>query len=254
MEEFDIKAINYTQGEENVAADALSRYFKNFICPDSNYTVPLSIIPEKILTVLGNVNIGSLPELIKLKSSNFAEWYRALPYYQSTDPEIQIAADTQKTDRVTIDEEHYYCLRGRDEITRTYVPAIFRRTIIEFYHEDALHPGINKTVTIIHRYFDWPGCKEDVMDYISKCDLCKMSKRRAMVPYGEMHNVLATNRGDLLAIHIFGPLPIGRYGLEKIIVVLDVFTRFVRLYPMKKAKTSIGKIYNCIWTTWCNSQ
>ena len=72
---------------------------------------------------------------------------------------------------------------------------------------------------------------------ISKCDLCKMSKRRAMVPYGEMHNVLAINRGDLLAIDIFGPLPIGRYGLEKIIVVLDVFTRFVRLYPMKKADT-----------------
>jgi len=100
-----------------------------------------------------------------------------------------------------------------------------------------MHPGVNKTVTMIKRYFDWPGCQADVEDYISTCETCITSKRRKQVHFGEMFNVTATRKNQLLAIDNFGPLPRGRAGMEKILVVMDVFTKYVKFYPVKHADT-----------------
>jgi hypothetical protein len=35
----------------------------------------------------------------------------------------------------------------------------------------------------------------------------------------------------------FGPLPMGRGGVRHILVVLDVFSKFVKLYPLRAATT-----------------
>ena len=100
-----------------------------------------------------------------------------------------------------------------------------------------MHPGIQKTVTMIKRYFDWPGCRKDVEDHVSICNTCMTSKRRKEIPYGDMFHVTATRKNQLLAIDNFGPLPKGRGGMEKILVVMDVFTKFVQLFQVKSADT-----------------
>jgi hypothetical protein len=41
---------------------------------------------------------------------------------------------------------------------------------------------------------------------------------------------------------LFGPLPQSRGGVQHILVTYDVFTKFVRLYPLKKATTRAKKI------------
>lgn len=50
-----------------------------------------------------------------------------------------------------------------------------------------------------------------------------------------MKNVLPTGPLELVAVDLFGPLPTGRGGLKYIFVALDVFTKYVKLYPIKTA-------------------
>jgi len=86
--------------------------------------------------------------------------------------------------------------------------------------------------------------RQDIEEMIEECEICNKSKRRNLTPYGEIHNVIATRKNQLLSVDIYGPLLIGRAGLERIMVVMDVFTKYVKLFPIKKAdsKTCIRVI------------
>jgi len=237
LQEFNIETISYIPGVDNVIADALSRYFKDCICPHNTYTVPMSSVPVPMLSC--NSVTQDLQERIRyepLTPDNFKVWFDHLPKIQSEDAELSILLDTQKTDRITLHDNLFH-IRGRDDRYRIFVPMRARHELIEYYHQDALHPGINKTTDVIRRFFDWPGCRDDVTELIDVCQVCILNKRRRIMPQGEMHHVVATTKNKLLAIDNFGPLPIGRGGMEKILVVMDVFTKFVKLYPVKRATT-----------------
>jgi transposase InsO family protein len=55
---------------------------------------------------------------------------------------------------------------------------------------------------------------------------------------------MPANTGDLCAVDIFGPLPVGRGGVRYILVCLEVFSKFVKLYPLRAAttRTCLSKI------------
>lgn len=44
-------------------------------------------------------------------------------------------------------------------------------------------------------------------------------------------------KGQAVAIDFCGPLPTARGGLNLILVVMDVYTRYTRLFPLRKAGT-----------------
>lgn len=43
--------------------------------------------------------------------------------------------------------------------------------------------------------------------------------------------------GDLVSVDFFGPLPRSTGEMEYIFVVLDIFSKYVRLYPIKRETT-----------------
>lgn len=53
----------------------------------------------------------------------------------------------------------------------------------------------------------------------------------------ECRSHLPAAPGDLCATDLFGPLPVGRGGVRYILVILDVFSKFVKLYPLRAATT-----------------
>ena len=44
---------------------------------------------------------------------------------------------------------------------------------------------------------------------------------------------------DLVAVDLFGPLPKGRGGVMYIFVMLDTFSKYVRLYSVKRATSQV---------------
>ena len=62
---------------------------------------------------------------------------------------------------------------------------------------------------------------------------------------------------DLVAVDLYGPLPKGRGGVVYVFVVLDTFSKLVRLYSVKRATSrvlseKITKDYICLlYTSRC---
>lgn len=60
-----------------------------------------------------------------------------------------------------------------------------------------------------------------------------------------MQNLTPTEPGEILSIDFYGPLPTARAGMKYILVTIDAFTKFVKLYPMVRATAAatIDKIF-----------
>ncbi|KAK7605130.1 hypothetical protein V9T40_006988 [Parthenolecanium corni] len=244
LEEFNIKSINYVEGDQNQLADTLSRYFKDFICPNSEYVVPMSSIPAPEIPIsdgLGNkkettqcLNINNTPTINKrtlippseINTHNFTKWFNKIPDFQKTDEEILNFTSNKNLDRVKT-ENNFIKIQNRDKNFRIFLPKCFREKIIKFYHYDNLHPGIVKLLNIVRRFFDWLGCQSDIIDFVNRCETCLLSKKINKKKSGKQFHVTANEPGELIAIDFFGPLPKARAGLEKI---LDVGLRFTSVY------------------------
>ena len=54
---------------------------------------------------------------------------------------------------------------------------------------------------------------------------------------GEYDLVRANGPNDLTTVDFYGPLPRGRWGVQYLLVVLDAFSKLVRIYSLKNATT-----------------
>ncbi|KAF4531740.1 hypothetical protein B566_EDAN008953 [Ephemera danica] len=50
-----------------------------------------------------------------------------------------------------------------------------------------------------------------------------------------MESHLPNNPGEVVAIDIYGPLPKGQFGMTYIVVLVDLFSKFVVFYPVRRA-------------------
>lgn len=224
LQNFKIQNIRHVPGDENEIADILSRFHKQLV-PDSSqlYQVPsINLISRDID---GDCDVPSV--ILNLKD------------HQRNDPDCQLLYDlTKKNELVKFRIENGVLLyKNRDGRYRSYVPEKLRPYLIKFYHEKCYHVGVVKTIMILRRYFDWPGLSREVRDYVKVCEECATCKRRNWIPQGNQHNTIATEKGDYIAVDYFGPLPSARAGLSKILVVMDMFTKYVKLYPVKLMTT-----------------
>ncbi|KAK7595540.1 hypothetical protein V9T40_013365 [Parthenolecanium corni] len=226
LQNFNIENICYVPGVKNQIADILSRFHKKLI-PDVTALYHLPSI-NAVNIVRDNNGAMEVADIIK----NFH-------LHQLADLDCRVLI--QETMRGNLTrfkiEDNVLLYQNRDGRFRAYVPFPLRHRFIEFYHQEAAHVGVVKTVNVIRRYFDWPGLAREVRDYVKACDECSLCKRRNFIPQGPQYNVIALKRNEYLAMDYFGPLPGARAGLSKILVIMDMFTKFVRLYPVKFATT-----------------
>lgn len=127
----------------------------------------------------------------------------------------------------------YY--KDRRNGSRIFPPASTRWLIIDFYHHECPHPSMNRTYDIVSCYFDWPCCREEVEDYCKTCEQCHRAKAANTTLAGPMQSTIAEDPNELLLVDLFGPLPKSVFGMSLIVIVMDVFTKHTKLYPIKSA-------------------
>lgn len=76
---------------------------------------------------------------------------------------------------------------------------------------------------------------------LSTCELCQKVKFPNANYSGAMQSILPDGPNMLVSVDIFGPLPVGQRGLRYILVFLDCFSKFCRLYPLTAATSA-----NCL--------
>jgi len=95
--------------------------------------------------------------------------------------------------------------------------------------------GPKKCILAIRDFCYFKGLQKNIRLVIQQCDLCQRTKVSTTRTEGELKPVLANVPLERLLVEVYGPLPLGWNQVKYIFVVLDNFSRFVRLYPIKKA-------------------
>lgn len=174
---------------------------------------------------------------------------RKLPQLQREDNQLRLLIDqlerpTEGGSRVerlrhtfTLHENTLFQKTPGIEQWRACVPNSLKERLTSHYHEDLGHFGAEKVHAALKETFYWKNMGHDIRKTLRKCDLCQKSKHPNHALHGSLEPILATHAGELVAIDLYGPLPQSRGGVCYILVCLDVFTKFVALYPLKRATT-----------------
>lgn len=125
-----------------------------------------------------------------------------------------------------------------DDGWRIVVPTDFRKEILMECHDDVLaaHGGYLKTLHRVQRRYFWPRMRSEIAKYINHCETCraiKPSNQRQVAPMGKYRD--PERPWKMIALDFMGPYPLTRRGNRQILVVIDLFSKFVLIKPIKRA-------------------
>lgn len=137
--------------------------------------------------------------------------------------------------------------RNQKSLSSSWTICIPRQIIVKtviVFHEYYGHPGADKTINLMRTCVSFPKFNQIIRKIVRACDICQRTKPVNFNPKGVMVPVQSTNPLDKIFVDIYGPLPTGKFRYTYLLVVLDNFTRFVKLYPLCKAtsKACLKKI------------
>ncbi|KAL0165965.1 hypothetical protein M9458_037809, partial [Cirrhinus mrigala] len=101
------------------------------------------------------------------------------------------------------------------------------------------HPGANNTLSLLSERFWWPDMARDVRRYVRGCKECAMSKSPRHLPAAKLHPLPIPNRPwSHLGVDFITDLP-SSDGNTCILVIVDRFSKFCRLLPLKGLPTAM---------------
>lgn len=109
-----------------------------------------------------------------------------------------------------------------------------QNTIIRTYHDEVGYVGTEKVAELISRSYYFPNVRDKIKNYIANCLKCITYAPISGKPEGYLHSIPKGNLPfDTLHIDHYGPLEKTRRKNKYILLVVDGFTKFVKLYATK---------------------
>lgn len=208
--------VEYVPGWKNYLADALSRYTQSSQVGSSFNEILICVI--------------DLHEPATSTFENFGTFQRQDPRLRRIIMKINDRGQTLPTYRIA-DGLLYHKVRERWKIE---IPTALVNWLICHVHEEFLHCGVKKTIGVLKELFTYKALRQRTRLFIQGCQVCQQIKHRPTLQW-PMLSIPADQKGDLLSVDFFGPLPPTPQGYKFIFVVLDVATKFIRLYPLQSA-------------------
>lgn len=120
-----------------------------------------------------------------------------------------------------------------------YVPDEMIDNIIRTTHEKIGHLGVDKCCEQLRKQYWFPQMRNRVENFIRNCLKCIIYSAPARKNQRNLYNI---PKGDepfhTLHIDHLGPLPSVRSKRRYLLVVIDAFTKFVKLYPAANTSTA----------------
>ena len=154
----------------------------------------------------------------KIKNHKLSRWRMELAAYNYT-MEFKPGKENVSADAFS------RCVSNSLAISDDPVPEQLRRSLMYKYHNLMGHPGVNRTVELLQRYYYWPRMKETVSEWITNCRICSRVKPRFYkAPPG--HVVSSTAPWQRLSMDFSGPKVRSRSGATVLLTALDEYSRF----------------------------
>jgi len=112
--------------------------------------------------------------------------------------------------------------------------------LVSKYHDGAaLHPTAKEVLKALRKDgYSWPNMAKDVAEYVQSCDKCQRIKDKLKHLHGPQYTISASRMMEELAVDTIGPLPEDVDGNKYILVLVDAFSRWTELIPLKTATAS----------------
>ena len=115
---------------------------------------------------------------------------------------------------------------------------------------DNLHRGLNgghlgnrRSKALLRKHFYWPGWSADVRAAKLRCRQCARYHRPRPQRQGHLQPLLTGEPWERLGIDVTGPHPPSSRGNRYILTMIDHFTKWVEIFPMKNQEaTTMAKI------------
>lgn len=236
LQEYDC-TVEYRSGTRMSHADALSRNPIN----DSD-----TLNPERYPTVM---------------VINDDDWLLTL---QLGDPELRRIRDILcsnldpkgveyiKDNYVLKDNRLFRCERGDQDCMRWVVPRGARWQVCKRNHDDIGHVGFEKTLDRIKRNYWFAKMKRFVKKYVGACIECAYAKKASTTREGFLHPIEKVDKPfHTLHIDHLGPFVKSKRGHTHILTVVDSFTKFLFIKPVRNTNTqNVIKVLQDIFDTF----
>jgi hypothetical protein len=228
LADFDYE-ITYIRGEENTAADALSRM------PDATPNPMLAACalaytrspPSESLVAVATLDISADESLLRDIISG----------YQNDDFAKQLKKDIEAGSIEGAREENNLLYVGR----RLLIPNIpgVRELFYNLAHDTLGHFGFDKSYEALRDSYYWPNMRRDLEQaYIPSCSPCQRNKSRTTKPTGPLHPLPVPDaRFEAVALDFVGPLP-EEGGKDTILTMTDLLGAEIRLAPLHSTATA----------------
>ena len=114
-------------------------------------------------------------------------------------------------------------------------PEELRTQIISENHESKIggHKGINKTYRRIRERYMWPGLKDQVTEFVRKCDICQKQKIvRAKIHEPMLITDTPLDTFDKVSLDTVGKLPTTPDGNKHILTMQDNLSKYCIAVPI----------------------
>jgi hypothetical protein len=231
--------LTYRPGEDNGAADALSRRddptdskptYGALFPPAQHRKTTFTPLPG---TFLQHQQIRYMQDhdslLVQVKQFLLGTCRQLPAAYQSLRPRLSLMDDL-----VVIDDEKV--IIGND--------AKLQTQILQRYHDSwfAGHPGAEGTLDLIQRHFWWHGLRDMVRKYVTQCPDCQTVKSPRRAQYGKHQPLPIPSRPfEVVSVDFIVGLPQSgdpHASNNAILVMCDMFTRYMFAFPASDTFTS----------------
>ena len=111
----------------------------------------------------------------------------------------------------------------------------------DLVHRKFAHFGTKKTLRILQKGIYCKNLAKELRRTIAKCKVCQATKFPNRSFQGPMECILPSSKSELYAMDLFGPLPKAHRGNRFVLVIIDVFSKFVQTYPVNRPNAA-----NCL--------
>jgi transposase InsO family protein len=207
--------------EANVVADCLTRQYED-------------ISGE---TTFSGLVLGHLPEAFQ----SIVEHQKKDPFCNNIYKKVVQGDPTVKAFKVFNGAVAYHPSRARAK--RYLLPQSIRPMVLEYFHSSTVsaHMGTTKTPNRISKVFYWPNLRKEVCTFVRHCEDCQRAKPARDSRVGLHSSEVVTRPMERLFIDFVGPIVRSRKGNIAMLVVLDGFSKFVCVYPVRKISSEVVK-------------
>lgn len=149
----------------------------------------------------------------------------------------------------TVKDNLVFFQNPHDKLDRCFVPISARLNVMRLYHDESSHIGVDKMLSKLREDLIWPHMGKTVRKYVSNCRSCVLGKSSSGKKRGLcQQKSKPSTKLDTWHIDHAGPL-VKSNKCTYILVIIDSFTKYVRLCPIKQKTTDASiKALNQVFT------